>query len=908
MGTNLGACNDYGGSWPFENLMLHCRKQISGLSVSPFTWDDGRAIAHDADGWPTSLDTNQIVRFYIADPNSGHPTGSYLMLYDGEGTLNYYLGASRTAGAGTGRESVTISGTSGIRVELVSTNPANPLRNMRLVPVAAEFTHTSAPFRSGFTASLAHVSVLRFMDWGSTNNSNQVNWSDRIPHSNWAYGSSAFASGMEAVPYERMVQLSNATLKHPWICVPLKATDTYVTSLATLLRDSVDSRLKVHVEVSNEVWNTGFTQNAYAQAEGEADGDLGTGYTASMKWYGRRCKEIHAIFVSVFGGTDRLVRVVAGQAANPSGTGAVSLDQDNCKATTDLYAHAAYFARNVQPPNDTTVDDETVDQMLDYLEFTAIPTAVGYVTSSKSMLSTRGAIPLAEYECGQHAVGILGAENNTTLTALFLAANGHPRMYGIYLRYLDGLRAAYGSDYLACHYTGITNWSKWGSWGAMRFWSDTIEAAHKHRALVHWASDTTLYAHIGQTKDGTASTLEMTPTALGDGRLIDFDFETSIPGSLTTTRTGTATYRDASGNGQLATANVARQHRDPVTGRKGLLVEPSRTNICLRSKLDGGATPTGWTVTGTATDTASAYGGADGARARSFSVTAEAAYLQQVVALTANTSYAFSVEIESVTGTITNQDVLTAVSLPSGCTITAWRVNGTTSAAGTQAAVGLLTAILSGTYSDGNGTFRIGAGCTGSVTATVVLSRPQLESCTWQLYASTWIPTDGASVARGPEGVRLTGTPATDVIDNAHGTIYVEFSLLQGGSDQYQYGRRVVALRDTGTTEEHSIFNPAGVMRGESADGGVAQSACDSTGTVLASSPTKFAYAFAANDMRACKAGTLTSADTSGTMPTCTQFQFGSHTDTTEAMNGLLHRFAYWATRESDSTLQTLTS
>ena len=46
--------------------------------------------------------------------------------------------------------------------------------------------------------------------------------------------------------------------------VPHLATDDYVKSLALFLKEHVDSKLVIHVEYSNECWNTEFACNAYA--------------------------------------------------------------------------------------------------------------------------------------------------------------------------------------------------------------------------------------------------------------------------------------------------------------------------------------------------------------------------------------------------------------------------------------------------------------------------------------------------------------------------------------------------------------------------------------------------------------------------------------------------------------------
>lgn len=88
----------------------------------------------------------------------------------------------------------------------------------------------------------------------------------------------------------------------------------------------------------------------------------------------------------------------------------------------------------------------------------------------------------------------------------------------------------------------------------------------------------------------------------------DFDFTTgSIPSGMTFTRAATAngaSYFDNSGVMQFAGTNVARFDYDPATlALKGLLYEPSATNICARSNTisswdKGGETSSSQNVTG----------------------------------------------------------------------------------------------------------------------------------------------------------------------------------------------------------------------------------------------------------------------------------------------------------------------
>ena len=73
---------------------------------------------------------------------------------------------------------------------------------------------------------------------------------------------------------------------------------------------------------------------------------------------------------------------------------------------------------------------------------------------------------------------------------------------------------------------------------------------------------------------------------LGDTATLNLDFSTGVLDSrLTFTRASTATYINSSGYITTASTNVARFDYDPVTlAPRGLLIEGSATNVCLRSQ------------------------------------------------------------------------------------------------------------------------------------------------------------------------------------------------------------------------------------------------------------------------------------------------------------------------------------
>ena len=95
--------------------------------------------------------------------------------------------------------------------------------------------------------------------------------------------------------------------------------------------------------------------------------------------------------------------------------------------------------------------------------------------------TARRGIPLIAYEGGQHLAADYAHENIAALNAVFDAANLHPRMQTIYMKYLQAWRNA-GGRYFA-HFLSVGTWSKHGRWGALRDLYQAPSTAPKHLAL-----------------------------------------------------------------------------------------------------------------------------------------------------------------------------------------------------------------------------------------------------------------------------------------------------------------------------------------------------------------------------------------------------------------------------------------
>lgn len=147
-----------------------------------------------------------------------------------------------------------------------------------------------------------HFSALRFMNFTGTNGSDPpypmvIRWEDRKLPEDASQNRIPSIGKRGGACWEHVIRLANLTKTDPWINIPISADKDYVEKLAQLLKDSLDPKLNIYVESSNEVWNTapGFEQTTYNKKQAAA---LGVGEREN---HGRRTVELAQIFGSVFG-------------------------------------------------------------------------------------------------------------------------------------------------------------------------------------------------------------------------------------------------------------------------------------------------------------------------------------------------------------------------------------------------------------------------------------------------------------------------------------------------------------------------------------------------------------------------------------------------------------------------------
>jgi len=476
LGINLAGVTYWSSEIVFVDLFRHSqtfKSQAPGQG-----YGQGGPLDLTGDGWVRSLrgDGQFADSIVLSRPKLGYPAGVYTCRYEGKGKIQFAYG-TQVVEEKPGRILVTVKQDQNLlSLRVTETDPTDPIRNIRVILPGFEDTYEDQPFHPDFLKRWEKFRVLRFMDLQRTNNAEQTHWSDRPTMHMQTQGSDA------GVALEYLIQLANTLDTDPWFCLPHMATDDYIRQFAQTVKTQLDPNLTIYIEYSNECWNGIFGQARYCRDKGKELGLSDNDFQAQLRYYSKRSVEIFRIWEDVFGGPDRLVRVLAAQSANPW-TSEQVMDFEEAYKHADVLGIAPYFGNALgDPKTQDEVAQMTVEQVLDKC---AEYIAEGNKTvAEQARAAKERGLRLVTYEAGQHLVGHGGAENNQPMEDLFHAANRHPRMKDLYLDYLAGWKANGGT--LAAIFSSTGTWSKWGSWGLMEHHGQPVAEAPKYQAVIEF--------------------------------------------------------------------------------------------------------------------------------------------------------------------------------------------------------------------------------------------------------------------------------------------------------------------------------------------------------------------------------------------------------------------------------------
>lgn len=517
--------------WPLE-IPSSCDTQVNSTFRTPT--------------WATTL----ILRYV---PYGAIPTGKYTVLYEGTGTLQYSGIANKLPNESqVGREVIEITpeliktrNSAGLRLQLKNIDNANPIKNIRIVmpggicegqPFVRVEKEADCPagqyrsfvdtlqadrnaiaFNPDYLRFVKDFKVLRTMNlmemsprasacdplkdepyrqcmlqdfsWDQRAKMNQASWggSSRTPLLQ------RYARGL---PLEVVVALINTVNKDPWFNLPHNATDDYVTQFATYVRDHLNPNLKVHIEYTNEPWNAIFWGALYVRMKGIALGLDTTEWRAGYKYYSNRSVAIFKIWHDIFGGSERLVRIL--NTYHPDEWMSRNmLTYNGNNQFVDALASAPYFqgcwdknanvacADPVKNPL-MVKDISSVDDLFNIIDNPNNPYGIAATLkwmTVQAKVAKEFNVDFYTYEGGQHLVvdnrdKTITAERRKSLLDLIRAANRDSRMAGRYSQLLNGWRDQGGQLFML--FTMPQSYHTFGTFGIKEHLNQARSEAPKY--------------------------------------------------------------------------------------------------------------------------------------------------------------------------------------------------------------------------------------------------------------------------------------------------------------------------------------------------------------------------------------------------------------------------------------------
>jgi hypothetical protein len=507
MGMNITTPSYYDGFIYFNDATRHGSHWISFAPENPAEWDDQRDIPLTMNGYPAALAADQAARQIIFLESEIAPEGDYTLTWAGSGEIGVQLDFVEDiifTESDDRRQTIRVTRNDENQLHMFiiiyATNPDDPIRDVRLYLPGTD--ENSPRFTPWLLERLAPFSVIRFMDWNWTNYTDVSTWNER-PQLGWtSWG--AEMDNFIGVPYEVQIELANTMGMDMWVNVPHLADDDHVQQLADLIRAELDPSLQVWVEYSNEAWNPIFPvfEHLVLEAEQVAAAEDNDEHFIYHQ-YGRRAGEVMAIFDAVFADQPNRMIGVLGAQAGYAIAAEFAIDEAREQGTLqyfDTLGLAPYFgdawenedggnvnALTSQLWTDETYSAEEYDAIFNLIESNIDAMFSGSDEYGTEMLANRelaqeNNLTMVTYEAGQSLTA--GYFGNGMPEGVYIPVNRHPRMYDLYMQYLDGWQAFGGETMVMFHLGGFWNGSE--TFGHLENPFQPLDNAHKYRALLDW--------------------------------------------------------------------------------------------------------------------------------------------------------------------------------------------------------------------------------------------------------------------------------------------------------------------------------------------------------------------------------------------------------------------------------------
>ncbi len=456
-------------------------------TLRPFESPNGGTVPIDAAGWP--LQDARTVIFdhrpaYAWAPPEDDPdrfqidlSGRYSLSFRGraevrsdEATITNLLYDPQTD---TSTADLYFPPGRGLLI-LNFVNTQGGIRDLRLIRPGYP-RNTTQVFTDEFLAAVAPFSVLRFMDFTHTNDSNPLHparteWSQRKLTTDATQH--PFGTKLDGAAWEYVIALGNASGKDIWINIPVSASDDYILQLARLMKQSLRPGIRIFLEYSNEVWNGLFRQQQWnaAQAFLERstelrlpDEPIPTGRTVEARRVANRLVQIARIFESVYGEgslNQQLFPVLSWWAIYPSDYRDMLqfLSRKYGPPAGYLYgiAMAPYFSSH--GAGATASPEQILDRLQADIDAWRAPRQT-FISLAKEF-----GLQALTYEGGPDSGANTTGPDPRTNVANRIRAHRHPRMRDLLLRDMEDTWFELGGG-LFMFFTLSSGYSRWGMWG-----------------------------------------------------------------------------------------------------------------------------------------------------------------------------------------------------------------------------------------------------------------------------------------------------------------------------------------------------------------------------------------------------------------------------------------------------------
>lgn len=298
-----------------------------------------------------------------------------------------------------------------------------------------------------FLNDIAPFSILRTIEWTSTNNSKISQWNERRQptHPNndnigWISRDDPKTAG---IAYKWLIDLCNRTGKDLWINVPHLSTEKYWLYLANLLKSELSPNINIYLEYSNEVWNSTFSQHQFSIKEGKSlaldtytdskgkivQDSIGGGHRLNVYKSVRLFETFEKVFEK---NNPRVIKVIGGWTWNTKMTKILIDAFENKKInpnniTCNALIVGPYMGNNLSG-DDPEIWNKIRKGYKDSYgwEGSSIPNLIADLKAPKKICNANG-WKLFAYEAGQH------------ITTNAVRFNKDPRIYNLYTEYLNSI-------------------------------------------------------------------------------------------------------------------------------------------------------------------------------------------------------------------------------------------------------------------------------------------------------------------------------------------------------------------------------------------------------------------------------------------------------------------------------------